>query len=572
MANFATVTDEILQNPDPADWLHLGGNYEHWNYSELDQINLDNIGDLRMVWARQMVAGGRAEVSPIIYKGVMFLPNPYDTLQAIDAATGSLIWEYERAGMPEVGGRDDEGMIRHTYSDRKRGIAIYGDTIIMTGSDNSVFAIDARSGQLVWENIRSTDGWPTSTTGAVVADGRVFLGGSCQNAPINCYVTGHDVATGEELWRNEVVPGPGEPGDETWGGVAFENRYCTGVWGQLVYDPEQDLLHYGSTGVCPAPDVQRGVAGMNATLAGTNERWAVRPDTGEVVWRHQIIAQDNWDQECTFDMMLVDTPMHPNANMEGALAVNPTVSYDSVRTLVGMPCKNPVYWAFAAETGEFFYARETFEGAQNIYDTIDPTTGQVAMNQAVIFTQPGQSLFFCTTYGGGRDWPSGAYDPTTNTMFQPTANLCTDSTSRTDREPAPGFNYNTNNIDRPNPNVQEINGEYPVGRITAVNVETGDTAWQYLQRSDNYAPVLATAGGLLFNGDGARYFFALNKDTGEKVWDVRLSSALGGYPVTYSVDGRQYVAIAAGYGRNRLTPELDGPTGGNTIYVFALPE
>ncbi len=195
------------------------------------------------------------------------------------------------------------------------------------------------------------------------------------------------------------------------------------------------------------------------------------------------------------------------------------------------------------------------------------------MNQEVVFTEPGQTIFWCTSHGGGRDWPSGAYDPTRNLMFMPTANLCTDGTSRTDREPAPGFNYNVNNVDRPNPNVPNMaDGQYPVGRITAVNVETGATQWQYLQHADNYAPVMATAGGLLFNGDGARNLFALNIDTGEKVWSVRLGSALGGYPVSYGVNGRQYVAIAAGYGRQRLAPELDMPLGGNTVYVFALPE
>ncbi len=316
MANVTTVTEEMLRNPDPADWLHLGGNYEHWSFSRLDQITPANIGGLNLVWARQMVQGGQAEVSPLVHDGVMFLPNPFDTLTAIDAATGNMIWEYKRTGMPEVGGRDEEDKIRHTYSNRKRGIAIYGDNIIYTGSDDTVIAVDARSGQVVWETRRSTSGWANSSTGAIVANGVVVTGGSCQNAPINCFVTGHDVTNGEELWRNEVVPRPGEPGDETWRGVPPESRYCTGVWGEIIYDPVTNLVNYGSTGQCPSPDVQRGVVGMNATNSGTDTRWAVRPETGEVVWRRQIISQDNWDQECTFDMMVMDTPIHPDPNME----------------------------------------------------------------------------------------------------------------------------------------------------------------------------------------------------------------------------------------------------------------
>ena len=204
----------------------------------------------------------------------------------------------------------------------------------------------------MWEYSRGGDGYVANTSGPIIANGVLIAGGSCQNAPFGCYVTGHDIATGKELWRNEVIPHPGEPGDETWGGTSFFNRWCTGVWGQIVYDPIQNLVHYGSSGTCPASDWPRGVAGKHATLAGTNTRWAVRPETGKVVWRRQLLPQDNWDQECTFEMMLVDTAMHPNPKAEGMLAANASVAKDRVRTLVGMPCKNPVFWALDAETGE----------------------------------------------------------------------------------------------------------------------------------------------------------------------------------------------------------------------------
>ena len=170
----------------------------------------------------------------------------------------------------------------------------------------------------------------------------------------------------QELWRNEVIPHPGQPGDETWGGVPFENRWCTGVWGQIVYDPVQNLVHYGSSGTCPGSDWERGRVGVHATLSGTDTRWAVRPDTGQVVWRRQLISQDNWDQECTFEMMLVDTPIHPNPNAEGMLAANPNVSEKKVRTLVGMPCKNPVFWAMEADNGKFFYARNASWGREHL--------------------------------------------------------------------------------------------------------------------------------------------------------------------------------------------------------------
>jgi alcohol dehydrogenase (cytochrome c) len=572
MDKFVPLTRETLHNPDPADWPMLGGNMAHWNYSSLDQINRENISSLQLVWARQMpTTGGRAATSPLIHKGIMYLISPNDALVAVDAVSGSRIWEYRRE-LPASG--EGPGQIRHNYSGPKRGLALYGDKIFTVASDNAVIALDARTGKVVWETFRGGDGYVANTSGPIVANGILIAGGSCQNAPFACYVTGHDITSGKELWRNEVIPRPGKPGDETWGGTLFESRWCTGVWGQIVYDPVLNLVQYGSTGICPASDYQRGVAGKNATLAGTNTRWAVRPETGEVVWRRQLLPQDNWDQECTFEMMIVDTPMRPNPNAEGMLAANPKIATDKVRTLVGMPCKNPVFWSLDAKTGEFFYARETFRGAQNLYDKIDPVTGLATMNQAMVLDRPGKKITYCSSHSGGRDGHvAPAYDPKRNLMIQATGNICTTGSARDNRKPTPAFTYNVDERQVQNPNVAPMeNGQYPVGRITAVDVATGNTVWQYLQRPYNYSAVLATAGGLVFNGDAARYFFALDIDTGKKVWEVRLGSMCCGYPVSYSVDGRQYIAVVAGYGRNSLAPEIDSVAGQNMIYVFALPK
>jgi len=572
VTNFVPVSQEELHNPKPSDWLMLGGNMAHWNYSPLDQINRENINQLQLVWARQLsTLGGRAGTSPVIHDGIMYLISPNDPIMAIDAATGTRIWEYVRQ-LPKFGA--GAGLIHHRYSGAKRGVALYGDKIFTVASDNAMVALDARTGKVAWEFSRGGDGYVANTSGPIIANGILIAGGSCQNAPFGCYVTGHDITTGKELWRNEVIPHPGQPGDETWGGTDFFSRWCTGVWGQIVYDPIQNLVHYGSTGTCPASDWARGVVGKNATLAGTDTRWAVRPNTGQIVWRRQLLSQDNWDQECTFEMMLVDTPMRPNAKAEAMLAANPTISKDKVRTLVGMPCKNPVFWAVDAETGQFFYARETFKGAQNLYTNIDPVTGLASVNQAVVYDTPNKKIFYCTSHSGGRDaHVAPAYDPKRNVMIQATGNICTNETSQDNRKPNPDNTYNVVGEQVRNPNVALMaDGKYPVGQITAVDVATGNTVWQYQQQAYNYSAVLATAGSLVFNGDGARYFFALDTDTGKKIWSVRLGSMCCGYPVSYSVNGRQYIAVVAGYGRNSLAPEVDAVDGQNMIYVFALPE
>ena len=172
------------------------------------------------------------------------------------------------------------------WGQRKRSISLYGDYVIFATWDNFVVALDARTGRRVWQSNRGGDLYVQNSSGPIVANGMVVAGSTCQVAGHGCYVTGHDVRNGEELWRNEMIPRPGQPGDETWGGAPFEKRWMTGVWGQLTYDPELDLLYYGSSGAGPASEVQRGTIG--GTMAGSNTRWAVKPKNR----RHRLAASN----------------------------------------------------------------------------------------------------------------------------------------------------------------------------------------------------------------------------------------------------------------------------------------
>jgi alcohol dehydrogenase (cytochrome c) len=362
-----------------------------------------------------------------------------------------------------------------------------------------------------------------------------------------------------------MIPRPGQPGDETWAGSPFESRWMTGVWGQLTYDPDLDLVYYGSTGVGPASEAQRNMPG--ATMAGTNTRFAVRPRTGEVVWKHQVLPRDNWDQECTFEMMIVNTPVNPDA--ASLLAFNPNARRGARKTLTGIPCKTGIAWSFDAANGEFLWAKQTNE--QNLVAKIDPK-GLVTVNESVVLKEVGKTYHVCPTYGGGRDWPSGAYNPKSNVMFIPLSNLCIDSTARTDRTAAPQFTYNTTNVGK------FATGKDKVGRIDAISVETGKTLWSWETRVANYSPILATASGILFNGSMDRYLRALDADSGKVLWQTRLASQAMGGTITYSVNGRQYIAVTAGGGPTiaalsvGMTPEADTTSGSNAMYVFALPQ
>jgi alcohol dehydrogenase (cytochrome c) len=554
--NFVTVTDQMIRAPKPDDWVFYRGNYQAWGWSALDQINKRNVRNLQLVWSRAMEPGVN-QATPLVYGGVMYLGNPGDIIQAIDAATGDLLWEY-RHPVPDM------AKMRNRLGERKRAVALYGDNVYTVTWDNHVLALDARTGAKVWETDRGGDFYVSNSSGPIVANGVVVAGSTCQYAGFGCYVTGHDARTGQELWRNTMIPRPGEPGDETWAGAPYESRWMTGVWGNLMYDPDLDLVYYGSSAVGPASEAQRKMPG--ATMAGTNTRFAVRPKTGEIVWKHQVLPRDNWDQECTFEMMTMTTPVNPDSSV--MLAVNPGARGKPRKTLTGVPCKTGIAWSFDAATGEFLWARATTE--QNLVATIDPK-GFVTVNEDVVLKEIGKTYHVCPTYNGGRDWPYGAYNPRANVMYVQLANLCIDSTARSDRGPQPEFVYNTTNVGK------FSTGKDKVGRIDAISVETGRTLWSWETRVSNYSPILATGGGLVFNGSMDRYLRALDADKGTLLWQTRLASQAVGSPITFAVNGRQYVAITAGGGpiaatQTGVTPEADTASGANAVYVFALPQ
>jgi alcohol dehydrogenase (cytochrome c) len=545
-----------MRAPKPEDWLIYRGNYQAWGYSPLDQLNKSNVKNLQLVWARGMEPGIN-QATPLVYNGVMFLGNPGDVIQAIDAATGDLLWEYRHPLPPLTS-------FHSTHGQRKRSISLYGDNVYFVTWDNIVVALEARTGKLAWQSNRGGDFYVSNSSGPIVANGVVVAGSTCQVAGHGCYVTGHDAITGVELWRNEMIPRPGQPGDETWAGAPFESRWMTGVWGHLTYDPDLDLVYYGSSGVGPASEAQRNMPG--ATMAGTNTRFAIRPRTGEVVWKHQVLPRDNWDQECTFEMMIINTPVNPDP--AGMLSVNPDARRGPRKTLTGIPCKTGIAWSFDAANGEFLWARPTVE--QNLVARVDPK-GLVTVNEDVVLKDVNKTYQICPTYGGGRDWPSGAYYPKSNVMFMALSNVCIDSKARTDRGPAPQFVYNTTNVGR------FARDKDKVGRIDAISVETGRTVWSWETRVTNYSPLLATGGGLLFNGSMDRYLRALDIDSGQVLWQTRLASQAVGGTVTFSINGRQYIAITSGGGalanlQVGLTPEADTPSGSNAVYVFALPQ
>ncbi len=239
--DFVPVTDAMLQAPAPEDWLTWRRTLDGWGYSPLDQIDADNVADLRLVWSRALHPGSQ-QATPIAYGGVLYVPNPRDVIQAIDAASGDLLWEHRR-DVPD----DIEEYVIGVLAEINRSLAIYDRHIIDTSVDEHVFALDAVTGELVWETeILDYRTHPANqTSGPIIADGKVVSGRSCtpRGGPDACVIVAHDAATGEELWRRRTIPAPGEPGDETWGGVPFEERKHVGAWMVPSYDPALELVY-----------------------------------------------------------------------------------------------------------------------------------------------------------------------------------------------------------------------------------------------------------------------------------------------------------------------------------------
>jgi PQQ-dependent dehydrogenase (methanol/ethanol family) len=553
------VTDTMLANPDPAHWLMWRGTQNAWAYSPLDQIDRENVSSLRLVWSRPLNSGPQ-EGTPLVYGDIMYVPHPSDIVQALDATSGDLIWEHRRQWPADLLDSD----IRFPHL--KRNIAIYERMIIGASGDIFIYALDLDSGELVWEtpvlDYRTQPAQQSS--GPIIAGGRVISGRNCgsEGGPETCIIVAHDARTGRELWRTRTIPAPGEPGDETWGDVPFEERWHVGTWMPPSYDPELDLIYIGTSVTSPAPKFMLG--SNDREYLFHNSTLALDPETGRIRWHYQHVV-DHWDMDHPFERILVDTAVAPNP--EEVSWINPNIQPGSMRrVLTGIPGKTGIVYTLDRETGEFLWARPTV--AQNIVENIDGATGVVTVNPETLFTAAGQQRTVCPSLNGGKNWQSGAYSPRTHLMYMPLQNTCMTVTALHER-PTLESRYSIAT------RVYVAPDSDNVGTLQAISVESGELAWKHEQRAGMMS-VLTSGGGLVFAGDVNGRFRAFDDSTGTIRWEVNLGAPVTGFPVTYAVGGKQYLAISTGSAPITasllsLAPELR-PGSGNTLFVFALPD
>ena len=548
-SEFKPVTDAMLEDPAAEDWLMWRRTLNGWGYSPLDQVTTENVGDLQLVWSRALTTG-RQQGTPLAYDGVLYMPNPRDVIQAIDAVSGDLLWEYRREVPDDVG---DAGQRTNN-----RNIAIYDNLIIDTSIDGYVFALDAGTGDLVWETeILDYETYRSmQSSGPIIANGKVISGRACRK-PESCVITAHDARTGEELWRRRTIPAPGEPGDETWGDVPFEDRQHVGTWMVPSYDPELNLIYVGTSVTSPAPKFMLG--GNDLAHLYHNSTLALNADTGEIDWYYQHL-NDHWDLDHPFERLLVDTAVTPNP--AEVSWINPRITPGEQRQVItGIPGKTGVVYTLDRATGEFLWATPTI--TQNVISDIDGATGLVTENSEVVFSGLGQEVLSCPSWIGGKDWEAGAYSPLTNTMYYPLRKTCARVLSTMEG----GLS-----IYRLAARFQLAPGTDQVGTVQAISAETGEIVWGYEQRAATLS-LATTGGGLVFGGDANGRFRAFGQTSGEVLWEINLGSPVTGFPISFAVDGRQYVVASTGtssYFRS-LHPELN-PSSGNNLFVFALPD
>ena len=540
LAKLTPVTDAVLRDPPPGDWLMWRRTYDGWGYSPLDQINRGNVKTLGLAWSWAL-PNGATEDTPLEHDGVLFMQSFGDGVEALNAANGDLLWRYVRP--------TPKGVTMYF----KRMIAIYGEAVLLATSDKHLVALDMHTGKVLWDQAVAGDG--SYTSGPMALNGKVFIGASnCVTS--RCSITAHDAATGRELWRFYTVAAPGDPGGDTWNGLPVDQRFGGSAWTSGSYDPATNLLYWGVGQPYPWNAFARGTSplkpGANNDALYTDNTLALDPDTGKLVWHYAHLPNDSWDMDYVFERELIDLPVD-----------------GKMRRLAVTSGKMAIIEALDARTGKFVFARDL--GLQNIVQSIDPKTGRKTINPAVI-AQINQTVTICPHPGGGRSTGATAYDPQTGLLYVPLQEHCTDMTPGP-REPGEKT--------APSKFVLELKpgSDGDLGRLDAVDLATGKTAWSRRERAPQSTAALPTAGGLVFEGDLDRYFTAYDAATGAPLWRVRLNDVPNAPPITYSIGGRQYVAVSTGSGSpythtwGNLVPDIRTPPGGGaTLWLFELPQ
>lgn len=532
-----------------ADWPHYGGSQLSWRYSALDQVNTTNVKNLTPAWIFQ--TGDYAEnlqATPIVVDGVMYIITPRAQVFSLDAATGKVNWHYKYPA-PRPGRPGSQAAFV-----QNRGVAVSAGKVIFGTGDNFVVALDAKTGREAWKvSVDDSKQCGCNITAApLVVKDKVIVGGSGGDGAHRGYLTAFNVNNGRLAWRWYVIPGPGEKGHETWKGDSW--KVGGGApWMTGSFDPDLNLVYWGTGNA--AGDFFDGdrLVGTNKTKdvnLYTASVVALDADTGKLKWYHQEVPDDLWDFDSAYECVLIDRPV--NGRM---------------RKLIVHMNKSGLTFVLDRITGEYM-------GVFSVPEVQTWISGITEDGTLVGRREPkvGEVVNTCPSAAGAKSWNSMAYSPKTGYIYTPTNELCNDLTSsRT--EPQEGRFY--------------ANGGFsfklPPNRTTYSHLDAWDPVtrkkiWSMPYQYVLLASVLATAGDLVFTGDPEGNFFALDAKSGTKVWNYQTGAGHRGSAISYSVNGRQYIATPTGWQQSITGTQTAGVfpdqtwRQGSTLIVFALPE
>ena len=523
----------LASGQDTDNWMMYGRDYANLRFSPLTEINQTNVQNLVPVWSFQTGVPDGLEATPLYVDGVIYLSTSWNHVFAVDAQTGAELWHYKRR-LPEK--------LNFCCGPVNRGVAILDGSIYMATLDAHLVALDARTGRTRWDvEVGKVEDNLSATSPPLIVGNRVIVGVAGGDYPSRCYIDAYDAKTGHRLWRFYTIPEEGEKNVETWRGESHKVG-GGGAWLNGSYDPELNLVYWGVGN--PNPDFDTDAReGENLY---TDSVVALNPESGKLVWHYQFTPHDVWDYDGVNEMVLVDLQYQGR----------------EIKSLVHAD-RNGHFYALERSTGRFLYAKPFVRVTWT--RGFDPT-GKPIVNPGAIPTLKGVTV--CPGAAGGKEWNAMAYSPLTRMVYVPAIENCAvfinnGVEARRLNLPAgeSGFNY-------------LLNQAY--GKFMAISADTGDVAWEIKTRSPMAGGVLATGGGLVFTGDPEGFFTAYDAVRGQIVWSYQTGSGMRGGPISYRLDGKQYIAVLSGMGgavggfTGAGAPWMRDYRTGDTMYVFTL--